>query len=110
MRPRVYDFEVVTAVGKVRTPAHHSHVADGEVMVAPEMIMKMSVVDTLHMLIVPDFRLRMLVMLYLVVMSLFLPFFFLVMFVLRESCDRSRQQECGTNSPNCNESLHVNLV
>jgi VIT1/CCC1 family predicted Fe2+/Mn2+ transporter len=103
MRPRIDDFEVVTAVREVRTASHDSHMPDGKVMLAAEVIVKVSVVNAAHMLVVPF----VFVMSYLVVMSLFLTLLFLMVIVLSDSRHRSHQQKRNANGPNYNPSLHV---
>jgi hypothetical protein len=91
VRPRLRDFKVVPAVSEVRPAADHGYVADSKMMVMTEMRAEMRIVDALHMLIVPDFRFVMFVVLHFLIMSFFLPLFFFMVIILRYKRDCPRK-------------------
>ncbi len=96
VRPRIHDFEVISAVGEVRTPADNGHMPDGEVMIVSEMRAKVRIINPLslsHVRIVMFLLPRIIVML-------------IPMLVLSEGRDRSAQQKCPAHSTHYQKSFH----
>jgi hypothetical protein len=91
-RPRLCNFEVVAAVGEVRSAAYYLDVTNREVVIVAEMGTKMFVVDSTGML----------------VMLFFLSSIFIIsVLVLGNDGDQSCEKQSSANGSNCCESFHV---
>jgi hypothetical protein len=95
--PRLRDFEIVAAVGEVRSASDYFDVTNCEMVFPAKMSAKMFVVDSTGMFVA----------LYIIV-PLFLSNFFVVsMLVLGKGGDQSPEKQPSTNSSNRCESFHV---
>jgi hypothetical protein len=95
--PRLRDFKVVAAVGKMRPAFDDRYVPDGEVMIVSEVLTEMRVIDPAHMLVVPRFF----VMLFLLGIAMLVS-----VFILGHGGHRRPQNKGSTDPSDYCQSLH----
>lgn len=109
VRPRVYDFKVISAVGKMGPASDDFHVTDGEMMIVPEVSAEVGVIDTACVLVMPGFFVsRFLVVFFLpgIVMIVAL---LVSMLILGESGKRSSEEQPRADTDCDCESFHSDL-
>jgi hypothetical protein len=96
-RPRLRYFEIVAAVGEVRSAFHHFDVTNREMVIPAEMCAKMFVVDST----------RMFVALYVIVPLFLSNFFVIAVLVLGNDRGHSCEKQSSADGSNRYESFHV---
>ena len=107
--PGVYDFKVVSAVGKVGPAADNFHMTDGEVVIVPEVSVKMLVVNTANVLVMPCFRVPCLIVPFFLPGLVMIVALLVSVLVLGKNGERSSKEQPSADTDSYCKSFHSDL-